>query len=276
MKKTLLFVVVLVTSLCAACDGEQEMVTLVGRKRPWGEEGMTDTVNMYNNNGANIASFPVGTKCRVRSGRQVPDHPPGALFDAKWRKVECRGIAGYIVVTDGKVAPFSSQAETEVPVDIEVSATQEVVQMKATLIPTRTVELTTTQTTISSPRMDAFHACLEPCLESGANALSIFPEKQRKIYVHWRFENIPIGAHYVRSWTMDGKEWVRYECAWPGSENGLEENVTLTEPDGLYSGEWVVTISINGVVLLREQIWVEGDWDFWEPAGYFDTCYGKK
>ena len=111
MKKTLLFVIVLMAILCTACDGEQEMVTLVGYERPLGE-GMTTTVNMYNTNGANIASFPVGTKCRVLSGSQAPEHLPIGLFDVKWRKVECRGIAGYIVVTDGKVSPFSSQAET--------------------------------------------------------------------------------------------------------------------------------------------------------------------
>ena len=136
--------------------------------------------------------------------------------------------------------------------------------------------LTPTQTPVPPLRIYDFHACLEPCLESGANAVRVFPEKHRTIYVQWRYENIPIGAHYIRTWSMDGREWVRYECSWPGPEDGLEEQVTLTEPDGLHSGEWVATISVDGDILLSERIWIEGDWDFWEPAGYFDTCYGKR
>ncbi|NIM95683.1 MAG: protein kinase [Anaerolineales bacterium] len=146
----------------------------------------------------------------------------------------------------------------------------------ATPSPTITASPTVTTTPTPSPRIYDFHACLDVCLESGANATRVFPEKQRKIFVQWRYENIPVGAHYVRKWTMDGREWVRYECPWPGPESGLEEKVTLTEPDGLHSGEWEISISIDGVVLLQEQIWIEGDWDYWYPAGYFDTCYGKR
>jgi hypothetical protein len=73
---------------------------------------------------------------------------------------------------------------------------------------------------------------------------------------------------------MNGNEWVRYDCAWPGPEVGIDD-ISLLEPDGLHSGTWEVTISINGNVLLREQVVVEGNWSYWSPAGVFNTCYGK-
>ena len=73
---------------------------------------------------------------------------------------------------------------------------------------------------------------------------------------------------------MDGVEWVKYECSWNGKESGID-SITLTEPKGLRSGMWEVAIIINGVVLLNEQIYVSGDWDYWDPAGNFNSCYGK-
>jgi serine/threonine protein kinase len=198
-------------------------------------------------------------------------------------------VLGYALIRNGPDGRISEESEQAVMLGTATDGSSvlpnltvtpigalEIVVSPATSSPTRTVKPTTTHTPINSPRIYAFLACLEPCRKNGANDSRFFSEKQRKIYVHWRYENIPIGAHYIRRWTMNGKEWVRYECSWPGPENGLEENVTLTEPDGLHSGEWVITISIDGDILLREKIWIEGDWDFWVPAGYFDSCYGKK
>jgi len=54
------------------------------------------------------------------------------------------------------------------------------------------------------------------------------------------------------------------------------DEITLTEPDGLHSGTWEVTITIDGFTVLKEAILVAGDWDFWHPVGVFDGCYGKK
>lgn len=125
-----------------------------------------------------------------------------------------------------------------------------------------------------APQVWDFAACQsQPCSEG--NATRTFPEAARKIYLHWRFKNIPSGAHYVRRWTMDGNEWVRYDCTWSGAETGSAD-IDLTEPDGLHSGTWEVTITVDGVELLREQVVVEGNWNFWTPAGVFGTCYGKK
>jgi hypothetical protein len=124
---------------------------------------------------------------------------------------------------------------------------------------------------IKQPRIYNFLACYEPCLGSGANSSRIFSGGTQKIYLQWHYEAIPEGAHYSRIWTVNGEEWVRYECTWPGPETGVAE-VELREPGGLYSGTWEVKVIVNGVVLLQEQLFLDGDWSFWDRAGTFQKC----
>ncbi len=132
-----------------------------------------------------------------------------------------------------------------------------------------TPDLQTTQ--IPTPYLGNFSACIEPC--NGLNSKNDFPEAITKVNVEWDYKNIPYGAKYIRKWTMDGKEWIRYECLWSGSENG-RDSVKLTEPKGLHSGTWELTITVNDEILLREQINVSGNWDYWDPAGSINSCYG--
>ena len=125
------------------------------------------------------------------------------------------------------------------------------------------------------PRIYNFAACLEVCTADHTNARRIFPEGAKKLYLEWNYENLPVGARYTRVWTLQGRgEWVRYQCAWPGPPTGMDK-VTLSEPDGLHSGIWEVTIAVNDIVLMREQITVEGNWNYWFYAGTFESCYGK-
>jgi hypothetical protein len=32
---------------------------------------------------------------------------------------------------------------------------------------------------------------------------------------------------------------------------------------------------VDRETVMYEEITIKGNWDFWDPAGYFDTCYGK-
>jgi hypothetical protein len=73
---------------------------------------------------------------------------------------------------------------------------------------------------------------------------------------------------------MNGQVWAQYICKWPGPEAGSDA-VTLTEPRGLRSGNWDVAISVDGAVLFRQQIVIEGNWDYWEPPGTINSCYSK-
>ena len=136
-----------------------------------------------------------------------------------------------------------------------------------------TIEAQRPQTPL--PRAGNFRACLEPCAANGVNAEWRFPEAARKIYVAYDYAGIPVGAHYQRIWRVIGRgEWVRYDCFWPGPVDGTVE-VTLTEPNGLYSGEWEMSIVVDGIVILQKSFVIEGDWKFWDSAGVIPTCFGK-
>jgi serine/threonine protein kinase len=151
---------------------------------------------------------------------------------------------------------------TEIPKPIAVQPST-----TATLLPSPTQ----TEAPGNKPRIFNFSACLEePCNEKNRNYA--FPEATKTIFLHWEYENILQESDYVRSWKKGNIEWVRYECKWPGLD-GSSVNISLREPGGLASGIWSVTITVNGIELLSEQIKIEGDWTYWAPAGIFKTCY---
>lgn len=123
-----------------------------------------------------------------------------------------------------------------------------------------------------SPRIFDFAVCAEPC--DGKNGLEVFPDGTRVIYSRWNYANVPAGADYVRTWTVNGLEWVRYDCVWQGAPAGMDE-VELREPMGFHSGEWKISISVKGEIVLEANLIVEGNNTYWDPAGAFDTCYGE-
>lgn len=122
-------------------------------------------------------------------------------------------------------------------------------------------------------RVYNFQACSEPC--NGSNHQDTFSQKIERIYVTWKYENITPGAHFVRTWSLDGREWVRYDCFWNGASSGQEDVNPLAEPRGLASGVWEMVIRVDDEILLREEITVEGRWDYWNPAGVYHTCYDR-
>lgn len=128
------------------------------------------------------------------------------------------------------------------------------------------------QTAQPEPKITNMALCPQRC--NGSNATSTLPEGTTKIYAQWNYSNIPPGAIYLRTWSMNGKEWVRYSCTWPGPSTGTD-SVTLIEPGGLHSGAWELVISVNGSILARQQIQVEGQGTYWSPAGSFKSCYGN-
>jgi serine/threonine protein kinase len=118
-----------------------------------------------------------------------------------------------------------------------------------------------------------FYACSSDCRADGSNSQDTFPEKITKIYLRWDFQNIPQGAHYRRTWTNGGRVWVQYDCIWPGPSNGT--SITpITEPDGLASGTWEVTIDVDGQVLITKDIFISGSWTYFTPAGTSNKCFG--
>ena len=139
--------------------------------------------------------------------------------------------------------------------------------------PAPTTTTPTTTYTYPSSTSSNFKACTIDC--DYVIPQTIFAEKIKKIYLEWDYANIPANAQYDRIWTKDGQEWAHYSCTWDGLSTGTEK-ITLTEPNGLASGLWTVEVYLNNTLSLKESIYIQGTWDYWEPAGYFDTCYGKR
>ena len=122
------------------------------------------------------------------------------------------------------------------------------------------------------PRIYDFEACLETC--DGTNSRTSFPKRILSIQLAWKYENIPTGAHYVRNWSHDEfGSWVTYDCTWPGPPSGDVQTSIYDYDEGLTSGNWYVTISVDGETIFREHIFIEGNYKSWSPAGEFDTCY---
>jgi hypothetical protein len=149
----------------------------------------------------------------------------------------------------------------------------------STFTPTAEVTATSsgypTAIPLPNPTTSNFTTCLSDCLADGSNHQTSFPVKTEIIYFRFEFDEFPFSAPYTRIWYRDGVEWVRYNCYWPGPENGVEE-ITLTDPLGLPSGTWNVVITINGVQVVDETLEIEGSWNQWSPPGYFNSCYGKR
>jgi hypothetical protein len=174
-------------------------------------------------------------------------------------------ITGLVVALDklgiiqiGLQSAAETVAVTEIIVDEAAEKTEEEI-IPPTEIPTEEPRPTTFN----------FKTCPQPCSSSGP-AYS-FPGGIQKIYVEWEYSNFTRGAGYVRSWSMDGQEWIRYECDWPGPESGTEQ-IELKEPGGLHSGTWEVSVSLDDVIVLQEEVLVEGNWDYWVPAGTIPRC----
>ncbi len=140
----------------------------------------------------------------------------------------------------------------------------------AALLPT-TSATATPAANQKSPAITNFQTCADLC--SGQNRATSFAEKITKIYAQFNYENFPAGAAYERTWSLNGMQWIRYRCNWDGPSAGTEI-LTLKEPKGLHSGTWVITVTLNGALLLKDQLTVDGNWNDWAPAGTVDACHG--
>lgn len=201
----------------------------------------------------------------------------GAIIAGTFIVLLFRSKSGNVSVNTPKPSITQNSSHSRASDENEKESTQ--IEASNTSYPTYTPYPTNTlyptNTSPPMPKTENFIACSSPCNDSGANIVSTFPERTTRLYVQWTYSNFPIGADYIRKWTMNGREWVRYECYWPGPESGIED-IKLWDVDGLHSGEWQVTIIIDGVVVMQESIFIQGDWDYWSPAGTFNSCYGQR
>jgi hypothetical protein len=136
--------------------------------------------------------------------------------------------------------------------------------------PTETLPpATITLSPVPIPIFSDFIFCRVPC--SGFNDVNSLPEKTSVIYAQWRYRNVPAGAAYERTWSLGIDLWVKYSCLWDGPSEGIER-ISMVEDRGFHSGTWTMTIKIEGTVVMQEAVFIQGNWDYWDPAGEFDFC----
>jgi hypothetical protein len=187
-------------------------------------------------------------------------------------------LAGTLIVA------YLSFINTRMQVEAPIHATQ-TAEAKATSLSLATAsafrpsptEVTPTAsftlTMVPKPLFSDFIICLEKC--TGFNSVRTLPAKITEIYAQWNYSNVPPNAEYERTWLLGTEVWVEYSCVWDGPSEGVER-ISLTEEKGFRSGMWTMTIAVNGEEVMRQTIYIEGNWDYWAPAGEFDFCPASK
>jgi hypothetical protein len=168
------------------------------------------------------------------------------------------------------VTQIGVETPTPIPTLVVATPTETPIPPTDTSVPPTDTPISLANTPISEP-LNTLSSANTPqiynffALDKYGNVSDTFEEGTKEIYLQWNYKNFPIGAFYVRTWTMNDEKWVRYYCIWPGPETGKQE-ITLREPGGLHSGTWELSIYVNDHLLLREQIFIEGSWDYWDPV----------
>jgi hypothetical protein len=160
---------------------------------------------------------------------------------------------------------FEDSRETELPaasgaqLPAVAVPTKEPTRPAATAIPAATPTL--------APEFYGIRFCDRPCDSPAAVGITTAPESATAIYFAWSYRGMTPGTPYTRTWSVEGDEWLHYECEWQGPAEGTM-GITLHEPNGLRSGPWKVTLRISGQPAVDATILVEGSHRYWDPGGF--------
>ena len=160
---------------------------------------------------------------------------------------------------------FEDSRETELPaasgaqLPAVAVPTKEPTRPAATAIPAATPTL--------APEFYGIRFCDRPCDSPAAVGITTAPESATAIYFAWSYRGMTPGTPYTRTWSVEGDEWLHYECEWQGPAEGTM-GTTLHEPNGLRSGPWKVTLRISGQPAVDATILVEGSHRYWDPGGF--------
>ncbi|MFN2297728.1 MAG: hypothetical protein ACK2UB_02690 [Anaerolineales bacterium] len=183
-------------------------------------------------------------------------------------------LAGTIVVA--YLSHINARMQVEAPIHATQTAEAQATALALATVsafrpsPTETFPVTTPSISpLPPPIFGDFVICLVKC--NGFNSINTFPEKTSVINAQWNYQNVPAGAAYERTWSLGVDLWVKYACVWDGPSEGIER-ISMIEDRGFHSGTWTMTIKIDGTVVMQETVFIEGNWDYWDPAGEFDFC----
>ena len=121
------------------------------------------------------------------------------------------------------------------------------------------------------PRLYDFSSCIDIC--NGSNSINSFFQKPLNINVMWKYENIPLGAQHIITWSVEKKgTWITFSCNWTGPSSGTVES-NIHDVNGLPSGSWTITIFVNDKALLQNSFFIQGHFNNWDPQGTIAACY---
>lgn len=186
-----------------------------------------------------------------------PGRLPRRLFAAATRAALLLIAAGglYVVLSarGGAAPPPPTPTATRTPIP--------------TVTPSRTPSPEPNAAPTLLPEFYDLRFCDRPCATPGAVEVSTLPEGAVTIYLAWSYRGMRPGTRYTRSWSVEGEQWVHYECEWQGEAEGTID-VILREPAGLRSGPWKVSLRIDEQPPVESAAIVQGTDTFWDPPGF--------
>jgi hypothetical protein len=180
-------------------------------------------------------------------------------------------VAALSVIVISTMLSNPPEVPTLVPAQRPTNTPQPPTQPATATDSSDVVQIVPTFTPSNVPRIYDFQTCPAAC--NGHNSTNNFAAGITKIYAQFNYENFKSGIPYTRTWSMNGREWIRYTCAWDGPESGAEI-LKFTEPKGLASGTWDIRITVDNEVIFEEQIVIVGNGKYWDPAGTINACHG--
>jgi hypothetical protein len=163
------------------------------------------------------------------------------------------------------LGPASPTREPDAPAGSPTQPAAVVVAMDEPTLPAATPIPAATPTL--APEFYGIRFCDRPCGPPGATGITTVAEGATSIDFAWSYRGMTPGMLYSRTWSVEGDEWLHYDCEWQGPSEGMME-ATLREPNGLRSGPWTLTLRISGQSAVDATVFVEGNHDYWDPAGY--------
>ncbi len=119
----------------------------------------------------------------------------------------------------------------------------------------------------------------EPVALRACNDQRVISEQADEVLVKFEYTGAPASATFQQNWAWRplGDQgvfdtWVEYKDCQLSEPGSGENTLSLTAPEGLRSGEWLVTVSDGEFILLQEVFVVEGTYNEWRPPSDNQPC----
>ncbi len=167
------------------------------------------------------------------------------------------------VIANTSEAALALQATKE-PATLQSQPVKNVATPTATEVPL--------PTDTPGPSISNLRFCDIPCDQPGARQITSLPSGQSEVYLAWDYTGMQQGMPYTREWSNQGQRWAYYQCIWQGPESGTRYLELYDRVVGLRSGDWTITITIQGQQVANASILLIGNHTAWAPIGTAAKC----